>query len=212
MKNVYDILLNFKNEPYEFYEWDSSDEIDHVRKIPSFKVDDLTLYEFLNYNVCVSNEFLKEIYEKTEVFKNHLIKKIPYACILFNNEISLAVLFDENANVKAKSKLLFDEENDVISSAKALDLYKIEYFITKKIKNDKKLTRKEKITIYLLNKYIDKTYENKCFDELKYIYLECFNKKQDDVVKAFEKIKESINKMDFKILCKLKGLIKVLKK
>ena len=37
MKNVYDILVNFKKRAYEFYEWNKEDDIEHIKVIPSFK-------------------------------------------------------------------------------------------------------------------------------------------------------------------------------
>ena len=34
MKNVYDIVVNYKKQAYEFYEWDKSDNITHIKVIP----------------------------------------------------------------------------------------------------------------------------------------------------------------------------------
>ena len=33
MKEVYDLLLNFKKIAYEFYEWNNDDEIINIKKI-----------------------------------------------------------------------------------------------------------------------------------------------------------------------------------
>ena len=212
MKNVYDILVNFKNKAYEFYEWEQTDAVNHVKKIPSFKVNDLTMYEFTNYDVSVSREFLEKIYDKTEVFYNRMIKKIPYACILFNDEFSLALVFDETGRIFGKSKLLFDESDDVVEKGKDLECYDILYNVTSKEKVSNSFTRKEGKLVLLLTKYLDKIYECQKKDEMKYLYYECFNEEENDFLKAYEKIKQNVLKANFDVINKLKVMVKVLKK
>lgn len=212
MKNVYDILVNFKKIPYEFYEWEQDDDIIHVKKAPSFKVDDLTIYEFMNYSFNISKEFMELIKDKTEVFANRSIKKVPYSCIVFNDETSLALMFDETGKVVGKSKLLFDESDDVVLSGADLKKYKIEYNVLKKNNDNLKFTRKESKVVMLLLKYLEKTYEDKKSDELKYMYFECFNKEENDLFNAYAKLKQSLENADFSVIDKLKSLVKVLKK
>lgn len=212
MKNVYDILVNFKRVPYEFYEWDKEDEIKHIKKIPSFKVDSLVLYDFINNDVIASKKFLEEIKEKTEFFCNRTVKNIKYACIFFNDELSVAVLFDEMGCVVGKSKLLFDEEEDVILGGKNLNIFNLEYNVTKRLNTSFNFTRKESKIFLLISKYVDRVYENKKQDELKYMYFECFNEKEEDLEKAYLKLKRNIDNSNFEVVNKLKSLIKVLKK
>ena len=38
MTYIYDILLNFKDELIEFYDWNKNDNIIHIRKIPLLKI------------------------------------------------------------------------------------------------------------------------------------------------------------------------------
>ena len=38
MTYIYDILLNFKEELIEFYDWNKNDNIIHIRKIPLLKI------------------------------------------------------------------------------------------------------------------------------------------------------------------------------
>lgn len=212
MKNVYDILLNFKKNPYEFYEWNIDDDIKHIKKIPSFKVDNNSLYEIMNYDVVFSSDFLEKIKDKTEVFYNRQVKRLEYSCIFFNEELALAIVTNEKGMVIGKSKLLFDESDDVIVSGCDLDNYKPNYNVIKKTSQDLKYTRKESKEIMILNKYLDNIYEKKEKDELKYMYLECFDKEEDDILKAYSKLKQHITNADFNIINKLKSLIKVLKK
>ena len=39
MNYYYDILLNFQENYYMFYEWDKEDNIEFVKKIPLFHID-----------------------------------------------------------------------------------------------------------------------------------------------------------------------------
>ena len=34
MNYIYDILINFNENLYDFYDWNLNDQIDHIRKIP----------------------------------------------------------------------------------------------------------------------------------------------------------------------------------
>ena len=67
MKNIYDILVNFKKIPYEFYEWNKEDDVKHVKKMPSIKVSDSTLYDIFYNDAVVSKNFLDQIKDKTEI-------------------------------------------------------------------------------------------------------------------------------------------------
>ena len=60
--------------------------------------------------------------------------------------------------------------------------------------------------------YLKKAYENKKYDELKYIYLECFNYKEEEIDKIYNKLISSIENANYNIINKLSNLLKVLKK
>ena len=49
MNFIYDILLNFNNEYYEFYDWNNDDKLTHIRKMPIFKISDDALKNII-YN------------------------------------------------------------------------------------------------------------------------------------------------------------------
>ena len=76
MNYIYDILLNFKKEFFEFYEWNLNDDIIHIRKIPVFKVRKNQLYDFKNCNLKLNQKFLKSIFNKSEIFKGRNKKSI----------------------------------------------------------------------------------------------------------------------------------------
>lgn len=212
MKNVYDILVNFKKRAYEFYEWNKEDDIEHIKVIPSFKVSSKCLYDFMNYRVKVNEDFLNQIYGKSETFNNHLIKTIDYACILHNDDVCLAVEFNSDGNLIGKSRLLFDEEEDVISQSSNLDETTLSYIIEDKTIIDKKYTRKELNTVSILERYLDNLYNKKEEDEIKYMYFECFDLMEEDIKKAYDNLKISVKEANLVVIERLRTLIKVLKK
>ena len=85
MNYIYDVLCNFQNVYYDFYDWNKTDDILRIRKIPIIKVNDEVYLDLKNNNVKVSYDFLENIKNKTEVFKNKYIDKINYSCIIANN-------------------------------------------------------------------------------------------------------------------------------
>ena len=209
MKNIYDILVNFKKIPYEFYEWNKEDDVKHVKKMPSIKVSDSTLYDIFYNDAVVSKNFLDQIKDKTEIFFGRTVKKVKYACVIYNDDVALSILLNDNGEIIGNSKLLFDEEEDVLKED--VPLKEIDYNVIKKSKKISGLTRREAKIVLLLSKYLDKIYENKKNDEIKYMYFECFNKVEEDNEKAYKNLKNEVLKANLNVIETLKTLIKVLK-
>ena len=209
MKNIYDILVNFKKIPYEFYEWNKEDDVKHVKKMPSIKVSDSALYDIFYNDVVVSKNFLDQIKDKTEIFFGITVKKVKYACVIYNDDVALSILLNDNGEIIGKSKLLFDEEEDVLKED--VPVKEIDYNIIKKSKKISGLTRREAKIVLLLSKYLDKIHEIKKNDEIKYMYFECFNKVEEDNEKAYKNLKNEVLKANLNVIETLKTLIKVLK-
>lgn len=209
MKNIYDILVNFKKNPYEFYEWNKEDDVKHVKKMPSIKVSDSTLYDIFYNEVKISKNFLDQIKDKTEIFFGRAIKKVKYACVIYNDDVALSILLNDNGEIIGKSKLLFDEEEDILKDD--VPLKEIDYEVIKKSKKISGLTRREAKIVLLLSKYLDKIHESKKNDEIKYMYFECFNKVEEDNEKAYKNLKNEVLKANLNVIETLKTLIKVLK-
>lgn len=189
MNYIYDILLNFKEEFIDFYDWNKSDNIIHVRKIPIIKITTKDLYNIKNNIIKFEFDFLEKIKNKTELFTSKVIKKIEYMFLLSDGNAVLAIL-KKDKKIK-KSSLLIDEEIDTLEELKYLEYENIEYKITNKnIKNELK-TRKqiedEKFIIKEINKIKNEE------EKIKYIYYDCFNKKEDNIEKILLEIKEHIN-------------------
>lgn len=185
MNYVYDILLNFNEIDYPFYEWNINDNIIHIRKTSIFKVSSNLLNSIINYNFSVDQDFLKKISNRTEVFTNKNVKIIRYVCLFSDTKETVAVRFSNNGKKEKISRLLLDEEEDILEISKEINEYNLDINLGNKQKNNKFITRNE----YDIYKYIKKELNKKNYERLKYIYFECFNQKEED----YESIVKRLN-------------------
>ena len=84
MKYIYDILLNFNEKLYEFYEWDDCDNFDYVKKIAIIKVNKDTLNDIRNNKIMLDDEFVKEIHN----FLQHVRYCLITLCVFQSRERS----------------------------------------------------------------------------------------------------------------------------
>lgn len=192
---IYDILLNFcKNKILEFYEWDKDDKIDHVKKIKLLKVDTKVMDDFLNYNITILDDKKEEIKNGMELFKNKQIKR---AMLFTDGYRVLAILFNERFKSIEKSKLLLEEELDVLDISEKLNIVDILYKKTKK-KEEIFLTRYEFEIKSYLEKEFNKAYKRKDMDKLKYIYMEYCNEDCTDIEKIYKQLQKSLEEINEK--------------
>ena len=158
-------------------------------------------------DVMVDKEFLKRFENKTEVFNKREISSINYACILFCDLECACFLFDKTGKIIGRSKLLFDEADDIIMTGKNQKEVNINYRIISKIQKNKIYTRKEVEDINEIYDYIKKLNDNEKQDELKYLYYECF-KKEDAFEKMIYEFNKNINNGNFEIINKINFLLK----
>ena len=76
MKYIYDIILNFNENLYEFYEWKDDDNIEYIKKIPIVKVTESVFSNLKNNEFVVDDAFLNMICNKCEVYGNYGIGRI----------------------------------------------------------------------------------------------------------------------------------------
>lgn len=182
MNYIYDILLNFNKELYDFYEWNKNDFIIHIKKIPLIRISSMKLKDIINHNIIFSDNFLEKIQNKTEEYCNRKIKNLDKVFLLTDGLDVIGINISDGISY---SKLLIDEEIEVLEIATKIKESVIEYKKVSK-KNIKEFkTRKEieeeKYVISELNNIIKKNDSN----QLRYLYYECFNKRcfDDEIVK-----------------------------
>ena len=179
---IYDIILNLtdNNRILEFFEWNEHDSIEHVKKIPLFRVNTKLIDDIINYDIKVDKKFLEDIKNYTELFDIKTKKNIEYACLLSDTSKVYAVEFSDNGKVLYRSSLLLDEEEEILDISDNLDETPINYKKIKPKNINFFLTRKELFVQNFLLKELKNSYNKKNIEKIKYLYEECFNNKKDD--------------------------------
>ena len=121
MTYIYDIILNYtdNNHVYEFFEWDKNDILDHIKKILLFRISPQEMNDIINYNIEVTDSFLEKIKNKTKTYQDE--KNITYSALFTDLNKIIALEFNKLGQVIARSSLLLDEEDEVISECSDLE-------------------------------------------------------------------------------------------
>ena len=75
---IYDILLNFNTNFYEFFEWEKKDNLISIKKIPMYKVESTFIQDLITKKVQINDPILIEILCKCEVLNNKKNKNFNY--------------------------------------------------------------------------------------------------------------------------------------
>lgn len=174
MNYIYDVVLNFNKDYYNFFEWYKSDNIINIKKIPFFLVDNNT-YTSMKYNIItVDQDFVRSIKDKTSTYTK---LKVGPSCLITNGKEAMGLLFNDKGNLIKRSSLLLDEEEEVLDEVNDNNKYNIGI-----IKNQKRrifnINRLEKEKKDFLIRYISK--ENSLIN-LKYLYYDYFEKEEQDI-------------------------------
>lgn len=204
MNYIYDVLLNFKTVLYDFYEWEQVDEITHMRRIPIVKVSKECLGDLKYNRVKIDGSFLQKFRNKAEVFQRKSVKILEYALIFTDGREALAVHFTKGEN-HMKSRLLLDEEEDLLEISKNCSVENISYKIIREIYYNPFHTKKEEEMEKYIYREIEKVTSS---DKLEYIYFECFDEKPGknvDIISAIcTSLKDHFDLISYKIYDVLK--------
>ena len=193
MTYIYDVTLNFNEVLYDFFEWNNSDNLIHVRKIPIFKVSNDTFLNVLTYEVQLSDEILYKIKDKTDTYGKKA--KSFTSCLIRNEDNIIALKFDDNGISKQVSSIIIEEE---------LDILEIRVSMTKsfeyKTLNKRKFltsTRYDSVNRTYLQKQINSLNIDNDREKIKYLYFEYFGKYINDEKTALNKLKKEIIKDNY---------------
>lgn len=191
MNFIYDIILNFNSDYYNFFEWNKKDNIISIKKIPVFFIEK-NLFNDMKYNkITVDKSFLDVIKDKTFTYSRI---KIGPSCLVTNGKEVIGILFNDKGVLIKRSSLLLDEEEEVLDEISFDSLYSINVIKNKKERYDN-INRIEKEKKNFLIKFINK--ENNVTN-LKYLYYDYFEKDEEDsnVIKnsLIKEIKNNWNK------------------
>lgn len=192
MNYIYDLLLNFNEKIYDFYDWNKTDNIRHIKKIPIFKISSSKMKIIKNNKIYFDKTFLDKIYKKTEEFTTKKNRYIDYACLFTDGLEVIGIKYDKKITY---SKLLIDEEFEVVNMSIHLSEKNIEINKLEQNEKDQFKTRKEIEQITEAKKILHKILRENNFEKIKYLYYECFEQKNDsreEIIKTFnEKIENN---------------------
>lgn len=189
---IYDVLLNLRqmDEGLEFYEWKEDDLIEHIKKVPLFKVSKTLIEDLFTNKLQLDITILPKIRNKAICYFNGETKQIPYLVLLSDGRKCFAIELDNKGNTLYKSSLLLDEEEEVLEMTEELVELPIGYKKTK-IKNNKdQLTRFEKDNQKFLLRELEKIKDNK--EEINYLYEEYFDNNLTSIDDKFNTLKDNV--------------------
>ncbi len=172
MDYIYDIVLNFHESYYEFYEWKSTDKIINFKKIPIYKVSTKTYLDIKNNTTIIDKETISR----------------PNKIFLITNGIEvMGLLIDSTGKVLKKSSLIFEESDDILEDKDLIKNITLKYTIIKsnnKLSISRLLEEKEAY----LNNYFHKISPSKDEYLLKYIYYDIYNEEESDTNKIYKEL------------------------
>ena len=202
---IYDILLNLRqmDEGLEFYEWKEDDLIEHIKKVPLFKVSKTLIEDLFTNKLQLDITILPKIRNKAICYFNGETKPIPYLVLLSDGRKCFAIELDNKGNTLYKSSLLLDEEEEVLEMTEELVEMPIGYKKTKIKNNKNQLTRFEKDNQKFLLRELERIKDNK--EEINYLYEEYFDNNLTSIEDKFNTLKDNIYKCNSNYIKELKS-------
>lgn len=194
MNYIYDIFLNFNTELYDFFDWNSNDNMIHIKKIPIYRVSTKVLNDMRLRQIKIEKNRLEEIENKTELFSRLKNTSLKYAALFTDTEDVLALTFDRQGNSVQRSKLLIDEDIEVLECSSRYKLVNIRYTSKKALHINDLETRRQRNVDQTIFKELSKLYKSKNYETLEYLYYELFNQKERNINIIYSKLKKCIKK------------------
>ena len=183
MDYIYDIVLNFQNNYYDFFEWKETDKIINVKKIFVYKTND--------------NDYLNLKYNEV-IIDNKILPKSNKIFLVTNGLEVMGILLDNEGKVIKRSSLLFDEADEVLNDKDNIKELPLKYK-KNNIKEHISYSRLVMEKIKFIEKYFSKIDINKDEYLLKYIYYDIYNREENNINKVYKElinlIKENIDKL-----------------
>ena len=187
MGYIYDVLLNFNKQPIEYFLWNDNDNIKYVKKIMLYKVDTDVLKDILNYEIEFDSSFTKNIpsYEMNGLGSPKLL--------LLTDGLIVFGLIIKNNKIESISRMLLDEEYEVLQASNHLEYTEVKYKKLKEKQFDKNnLTRLEKENKIKLEEKINNLYKKNKNNELIYLYYEYTGFENNNIDYIYNYLKNSL--------------------
>ena len=174
MNYIYDIVLNFNKELYEFFEWKDDDNLINIRKIPLIKINDDDFVSLLYNKIKIEKLVLDTFKKKFSLYSEEINGNV--ICIVTNGQRAMGVMFDQLGNLIGKSAMLLDEEEEVLEESENLEETKLLYEINKTQQVNIKLSRVEIEKKQYIENFLNAIDDIKI---LKYIYFDYFDREAE---------------------------------
>lgn len=193
MNYYYDVILNWNEfSPYSFYEWNDSDYLELIKKIPFIKIKHKNLIDIYSNNIKVDKEFLNSIKDKTLVSDKDTLCKINYACLFTDNKSVIAIEFNDNGESINRSKLLIEDEINALEISFSLKEMEVNYEVIDSIYEHKSLRQVEEAK-KIITLEINNLYQNKELSKLRYLFYEYKGEKSTDLDKIYETLMRDLD-------------------
>lgn len=209
MNYYYDIILNWnESKIYHFYEWNDTDYLELIKKIPFIKVKHKVLLDLYSYDIKVEKEFLQAIKDKTIVAVRNTNDKIAYAALFTDGKNTIAIEFNEEGKSTNNSTLLLDDELNVLEATFNMKETDINYETKEKIKQDSSLRQVEEVK-RIITLEVNNLYQNKEVAKLKYLYYEYKQEKNENLEEIYQTFLSDLKNNFTSDLLKLYYIIKL---
>lgn len=192
---IYDILLNFNENLIEFFNWEDEDNIKYIKKIPLFKVSTSFIKDIIYNDIEIDSLFLESIKNKCLFFDE--TKNYNYVCLFSDGNISMGVNFT-NDRVKEVSRMLLDEEEEILNVVGHINNIKINYQKLGKLNRNINISSKDLLILNKLKEEFDYLYRENKVEKLNYYYYEYFNKVCNDKDKTYNELNKTLNSINDK--------------
>lgn len=170
MDYVYDIVLNFQNTYYDFYEWQLNDKLINVKRLPIYKI--------------TNKDYLNLKYHDITINVNTLPKQSKMFLVTSGLEV-MGLLIDNKGNIIKRSSLIFEESDDIINDRDAIKSIDIIYHVNHLHKH-KLISRINQEKSKYINNCLHKLDKQKDEYFFKYLYYDIYNVELDDVNKIYD--------------------------
>lgn len=172
MEYIYDIVLNFQDKYYDFYEWLPTDKIINVKRIPIYKI---TTKDYL------------EIKNNDTIIDRSTIPKQNKMFLLTSGFEIIGILLDNEGKVIKKSSLIFEESDDILDDLDDIIKINLKYTITK-VNKPNYQSRSNLDKIKYINNYLNNLDKEKDKYLLKYLYFDLYNIDEDNIELIYNKL------------------------
>ena len=162
MKYLNDVLLNFDEIAYEFYEWEKEDDLVRIKRVPVVCISEKDLFIFLQNKIQIDKEELSVCSKK-----EHII-------IFTSKKDHIAIEFDLEGKELFRSRLTIEDDLNVCEIAYSLKEKKLRYQTLQKIchQREMRIASKEKQLIQIELKVIEASHQ---IEKLSYLFYEWFD-------------------------------------